>query len=244
MPRKRWVFGGGLLALVAAISITAVAIGLSSAQPANKTFAAASKMQKFSSAQGDQVLLTATMKTSKPTDVILQVSMECSIITDNVITGSGTQGASESKTTQGKVRGWITIDDDKNIVPIISSSDPPQDPSAQPKGDDTDKITFCNRVFNRTVKDQENAQDGIDYSRDYIETKDSNAFNWVRLNMGSGTHTIKLWGELTADPDGTCSWTAGMPTTSCASAIVGNRSMIGEPTKLANNAVIGDQTAP
>jgi len=239
LPKKRWVLGAGLLALVAAISITAVAIGQSSAQPADKAFAAASKDKKFSATDGNQVLLTATVKNSKPTDMILQVSMECSIITDAVITG--TQGATESTTTQGKVRTWITIDNDSNIVPIISSSDPPQDPSAQPKGDDSDKVTFCNRVFNRTAKDQETPSNGLDYSRDYIETKDANAFNWLRLNMGSGTHVIKLWGELTADPEGDCAFTAmATPGSSCAHAYVGSRSMIGEPTKLANNAVVGD----
>src|SRR3954463_1886582 len=86
LPKKRWVLGASLLALVAAISITAVAIGQSSAQPADKAFAAGSTTGKF--APGDKVpVLTGIMKTSKPTDVILQVSMECSIITDNVITG-------------------------------------------------------------------------------------------------------------------------------------------------------------
>src|SRR4051794_21499299 len=92
LPKKRWVLGASLLALVAAISITAVAIGQSSAQPANKAFAGASKTMKTGPA-ADIVLLTQTVKNSKPTDMILQVSMECSIITDAVIAGSTVPGA-------------------------------------------------------------------------------------------------------------------------------------------------------
>ncbi len=80
------------------------------------------------------------------------------------------------------MRAWIEVDG--QIVPIISQSSPPQSPP--PPGNQSDKVTFCNRVFNRTVQDAEDPQDGYDRSRDYIETKTANAFNWVRLNMGSG----------------------------------------------------------
>lgn len=193
--------------------------------PADKPFAAASKTIKFS--PGSRVpLLSATVRNAKSTDLILQVSMECSIITDNVILGSSVPGAQESAATEGTVRSWIEIDD--TIVPIISSSSPPQNPP--PPGDETDKVTFCNRVFNRTVQDAEDPQDGYDRSRDYIETKTANAFNWVRLNMGSGTHTIKLYADLSHFST----------TGSSASAFVGNRSMIGIPGKFANDATISD----
>lgn len=193
--------------------------------PADKPFAAASKVVRFS--PGARVpLLSATVKNSKPADMILQVSMECSIITDNVIFGSDQPGAQESALTEGTVRVWIEIDG--QIVPIISSSSPSQTPP--PAGDETDKVTFCNRVFNRTVQDAEDPEDGYDRSRDYIETKSANSFNWVRLNMGSGTHTITLYGDLSHFA------TSG----SAASAYVGNRSMIGLPGKFANDATINE----
>jgi hypothetical protein len=195
--------------------------------PADKPFAAASKTVRFSP-NADIPLLSATVKNSKPADMVLAVTLECSIITDNVIAGSTVPGASESATTTGTVRTWITVDG--KIVPIISSSAPPQDGSTPPAGDDTDKVTFCNRVFERTVKDTEDPQDGYDGSRDYIATKTANAFNWVRLNMGSGVHTIVLHGELTH------SFSPG----STASAYVGNRSLIGLPGKYANDATISD----
>ncbi len=224
-PTRRDLSTGILIVLLAGVFVTQALQAVATHQPANKPFAAASKTVRFSPGT-DVPLLSATVKNSKPTDMILQVSLECSIITDNVIAGSTAPGGSESAVTTGTVRTWITVDG--VIVPIISSSSPPQNPP--PPGDDTDKVTFCNRVFNRTVQDTENAQDGWDRSRDFIATKDANAFNWVRLNMGSGVHTIVLHGELTH------SFSPG----SSASAFVGNRSMIGIPGKFANDAVISD----
>lgn len=217
------VFGAGLL--VAGLLVGVVTPAGANHLPADKPFAAASKTVRFS--PGMRVpLLSARVKNAKPTDLVLQVSLECSIITDNVIAGSDMPGAGESALTEGTVRAWIEIDG--KIVPIISASSPPQPPP--PPGDETDKVTFCNRVFNRTVQDAEDPEDGYDRSRDYIETKTANGFNWVRLNMGSGTHTIVLYGDLAHFATGGSS----------ASAFVGNRSMIGEPGKFSNDATISD----
>ena len=85
-------------------------------------------------------------------------------------------------------------------------------------------------MFNRSVQDAEDPQDGYDRSRDYIETRTANAFNWVRLNMGSGVHTIVLYADLSHFAT----------SASTASAFVGNRSMIGEPGKFANDATINE----
>jgi hypothetical protein len=160
--------------------------------------------------------------------MVFQVSLECGLITDTILLGSTQPGAQDSTRATGTVRAWIEVDG--KIVPIVSSSQPPQDGATPPAGDDTDKVTFCNRVFNRTVQDAEDPQDGYDRSRDYIETKSANAFNWVRLNMGSGTHTIVLKADLAHFS------TQG----SSASAFVGNRSMIGIPGKFANDATINE----
>jgi hypothetical protein len=222
---KRALVASLCAAAILVVVFAALAIGAGGI-PADKPFAAASKTVRFS--PGTEVeLMRSTVHNSKTTDIIFQLSMECSIITDNVIAGSTVPGAQESATTTGMVRAWVEVDG--QIVPVISSSAPPQTPPAT-GGDDTDKVTMCSRVFNRTVKDTEDPQDGYDGSRDYIETKDANAFNWVRLNMGSGVHTIVVYGELTS----------ASSTGSKASAYVGNRSLIGEPGKFANDAVISD----
>lgn len=225
LPSRNAAIGAAVLLLAGGFVVTQAAGAAANHTPADKPFAAASKVVRFS--PGARVpLLTATVKNSKPTDMVLQVSLECSIITDNVIVGSEQPGAQESALTEGTVRTWIEVDG--QIVPIISASGTSQPPPAP--GDDTDKVTFCNRVFNRTVADREDPQDGIDGSRDYIETKSANSFNWVRLNMGSGQHTITLYGDLSHFA------TSG----SAASAYVGNRSMIGLPGKFANDAVISE----
>lgn len=223
--RAGWAASALAVSVLALNTFSGVQLAGATHQPANKPFAAASKTVKFSPGTAVQ-LLSATVKNSKPTDMILDVSMECSIITDNVILGSSTPGAQESAATEGTVRVWITIDG--VIVPVVSSSEPPQNPP--PPGDETDKVTFCNRVFNRTVQDAEDPEDGYDRSRDYIETKSANAFNWVRLNMGAGVHKIVLHADLSHFAT----------TGSAASAFVGNRSMIGQPGKFANDAVISE----
>jgi hypothetical protein len=224
-PSKQGISTGILVVLLAGVLVSSALQAGATHQPADKLFAAASKTVRFSPGAGT-TLLTATVKNSKPADIILQVAMECSIITDNVIAGSTVPGAQESAATEGTVRIWIEVDG--AIVPIISSSTPPQNPP--PPGDETDKVTFCNRVFNRTVQDAEDPEDGYDRSRDYIETKTSNAFNWVRLNMGSGIHTIVVKGDLSHFST----------TGSSASAFVGNRSLIGIPGKFSNDVSISE----
>ena len=81
--------------------------------------------------------------------------------------------------------------------------------------------------------------DGTDTLTEYQFTKSANAFNWVRLNAGSGIHVVRAWAQfLTSDPNdpanvvGSTANTAG----SSSDGYVGNRTLIIEPTKLANNA--------
>ncbi|MDT7571253.1 MAG: hypothetical protein QOE05_1427 [Actinomycetota bacterium] len=227
VPSKATAAVGAML-LFAAGFVVNQATSASAGLPADKPFAAASKTAKFSPGTKVQ-LLTATVRNSKPSDIVFMLSMECSIITDNVIAGSTVPGAQESATTTGAVRAWVDIDG--QTVPIISSSTPPQNPPAA--GNDTDKVTFCSTVFNRTQKDAEGVpggSDGLDQSRDYLETKASNSFNWVRLNMGSGVHTVTVYADLSS----------ASSTGSTASAYVGNRSLVGLPGKFANDATIAD----
>jgi len=220
----RVVIAAGLAGTLA-IAVPA-ALGTSNAQPANKAVAAGSKTLAI--APGQSVpLLSATFKTSKPEDLLINVSLECSILTDVVIKG-GPNVSSETSSARGLVKVWLDLDG--NIVPIQDTSAPPQDPAASGAGDDSDKVTFCDRLHRRTVTDQEDPADGIDGSEDYQQTKEANAFNWVRLNAGSGDHTLTVFADLetTADQN------------SQAEAVVGNRTLVIEPTKLANNAVISD----
>jgi len=212
-----------VMQLAVAIAIAAIAIGgtqavLATHQPANKVVAAGDKLAVVAP-QTATPILSATLRTSKPEDLILQVSLECSITTALV-----TSNSDPSSSSEGDVRVWVEIDGVR--VPINSISNPPQPPPAA--GDPSDEVTFCNRTYSRTVMDQENPPDGQDREQDFIKTKTSNAFNWLRLNMQSGIHTIVVKATLTTTVTGDAS----------AEALIGNRSLIVEPTKLANDATI------
>ncbi|MGH9282761.1 MAG: hypothetical protein ACRD0S_07470 [Acidimicrobiales bacterium] len=191
-------------------------------QPADKVVAAASKLEEISPRE-EVTLLTSTLRTSAPTDLILSVSMECSIFT-GLVTGPSSDGGTDSAMASGHVRAWVEIDG--KIAPINSVSTSTL--VATSAGNDSDKVTFCSRTYQRTVTDNENPLDGQDIEDDYIDTKSANAFNWLRLNMGPGSHTILVKGTLSQATSGDAS----------ASAVVGNRSLIVQPAKLANDASI------
>ena len=226
LSRRNIVLG----ALVGAVGITipvAVAAEGGGGTPANKAVAAGSKTEVIAPGSNAPIM-SATFKTSKPSDLLIGVSLECSILTNVVINGSPTAGATETSLAQGAVRVWAELDG--KIVPIQDVSTPPQDPESSGNGDDSVKVTFCDRVHERTVTDREDAEDGVDGSEDYQATKSANAFNWVRLNAGSGPHTLVIKADLTASGTGA----------STAEAVIGNRTLIIEPTKMANNADISE----
>src|SRR3954469_23539280 len=118
VPSKVTAATGALL-LFAAGFIVSHATGASAGVPADKPFAAASKTVKFAANNTTQrtELMRAIVHNSKTSDIVLMLSMECSIVTDVVIAGSSTPGTSESATTDGSVRAWVEIDGAK--VPII-----------------------------------------------------------------------------------------------------------------------------
>ena len=150
--------------------------------------------------------------------------MECSILT-SLITNNDNHSASAAS----GVRAWLTLDG--KVVPIQDTSAPPQDPTGNGNGNAAaDGVNFCDREYARSVTDQENPLDGVDQESDYIKTKSAHSFSWVRLNAGSGVHTVALVAQFNSSQSASAQ----------AQAIVGNRTLIIEPTKLANDAVIAD----
>jgi hypothetical protein len=238
---RRAVVATGLVAAIAAAVPATLAATTSSAQPADKAVAAGSTLQDVSpSATGTQIM-QATFKTSKPEDLLMSVSLECSIITDVVVPGTTAAGGSSTGEAAGAIKVWLTIDNDTTIVPITDTSAPPQDPSQQKAGTEADKVTFCDRDHKATLTDTESPQDGTDALEEYQFTKTANDFNWVRLNAGSGTHIVKVWAQfIPKDPSDPANASATTTADSTAKGFVGNRTLIIEPTKLANNAVISD----
>jgi hypothetical protein len=190
--------------------------------PADKVAAAGSKRVVVAAGQ-TETIMSATFKTSKPSDLLIQTALECSILTQLL-----TNNTDNSATAGSRVRVWVELDG--KIVPVESISAPPQDPAAQPAGTDEDKATFCDREYSRTVTDDENLPDGIDAEDDYIRTKSTHGFNWIRMNAGSGPHKVEVKATLTTATEGQAT----------AEAEIGNRTLIVEPTKMANNAVIAE----
>jgi hypothetical protein len=196
-----------------------------SGTPANKVVAAASKRVVVAAGQ-TETIMTATMKTSKPTDIMIHTGLECSILTKLL-----TNNSDNSATAGARARVWIEVDG--RIVSLTQQSMPPQNGTVPPSGNDTDKVTFCDRVYSRTVTDGEGNPPltAIDQQDDYIRTKSAHGFNWVQMNLGSGLHTIAVKAELTTNTDGE---------NATAELEIGNRTLIVEPTKMANDAVIAE----
>jgi hypothetical protein len=221
---RRTLVGLALVGTAAVAVPTTLAAGSGGGGvPANKAVAAGSRLQVIGANQ-TATLLTATFRTSKPEDLLLTASLECTILT-----ALTTNNDNPTSMARSGVRAWLTLDG--KVIPITDTSAPPQDPSAAAAGDAVrDGVNFCDREYSRTVTDQEDPTDGIDQTSDYVRTKSAHAFSWVRLNAGSGIHTVALIAQFNNATTGNAQ----------AEAIVGNRTLVIEPTKLANNAVIAD----
>jgi hypothetical protein len=212
------------LATVCAVAVPTLAASGGGGTPANKAVAAGSHRVVFDPATATP-LMSATFRTSKPEDLLLTVSLECTILTSLT-----TNNANSTSTARAGIDVWIQ-DENGKVVPISDTSAPPQDPANNGNGDATkDGVTFCDREYSRTVTNQEN-DNGIDQISDYIRTKSSHAFSWVRLNAGAGIHTYTVFANLRE------AVTTG---SGDAQAEVGNRTFVIEPTKLANDAAIAE----
>ena len=223
MPKlsPRAIIAAGLAATVG-VAIPTIAATGGGGTPANKAVASGSH-RVIVPANAPQPIMTATFRTSKPEDLLLTVSLECTILQT-----LNTNNDNPTGEDQAHLSIWIQ-DENGKVVPISDTSAPPQDPANSGNGTIADdSVTFCDRTYGRTVTDDEDPMDGIDSISDYINTKSSHAFTWVRLNAGSGVHTYTVFADLTASA-------TGDPSNS-SDANIGNRTLVIEPTKLANNA--------
>jgi hypothetical protein len=185
-------------------------------EPANKVAAAGSSTEKFDDATP---VLSETIKASSGADLILSLTAECSIITELSTGGNGP----DTSEAMGSVTMWITIDD--KVVPVSSD-------------DEDGKVTFCKRVYGRSVSDTEGDGD-VDSEDDYIRTKTANGFNWLALDTGfiyddpaNGNNILEIvvWADYETSEAGEA----------VADAFVGKRTLIAEPT----NASVHESVDP
>ena len=209
-------------AVIAVVAAVALAQTSFAQEPANKPGVAINRGAPitFVNTSAPVRVLTEVVKTSKPTDLLLSVTAETSIITDVTTTGSQTQSA------DGKLEFYITLDNDP--TPILPSGSPA---SNQTRQGDTGRIVFANQIYRRTTNlgtDDEN-----DTIQTYLETKHATGFNWAVLNAQAGIHTITVWAEYTENESSTAALATG---------VIGNRSLIVQPIKCQVNESVMDGT--
>jgi hypothetical protein len=153
--------------------VTQIGHAASSAQPADKMTVTGNNDDQFG--PGTTVtVLGGTMKTSTTEDLILQVSMECAIITSTITTNT-------TEYAFGQVRIRVTVDG----VPVQVGGTTPDD----------GWVVFCNRAQTVTTT-------GTDTHSIMLATRAANSFNWVKLNVGGAgvSHVIRVLAEFTETP--------------------------------------------
>ena len=198
-----------VFAAVAAVALAALVALPALSQDAEATHSPANKVSAIGSTievagPGETLtILSGSMKTSSPTDLILSVSLECSILTQVTTVGN------DDAQAFGRVEVWVEIDGQ---------------PVGVTDGDDG-KVVFCDRAHRQTTS-LFNDEDATITS--YLATRTANAFNWVALNTGSGDHVIEVKAHFTEEATDNA----------VAKAVVGKRTFVAEPTKLANDVTI------
>lgn len=204
MRSLRTVLAALATALVAGavVGATMLAPAAAGGLPANKMAVDGSVIE--AAAPGETLeILSGVMKTSNPTDLVISVSLECSILTQ--VTTVGNDDASAF----GRVEVWVEIDG----VPVGVTSE------------DDGRVVFCDRAQRQTTSlfDDEDAT-----ITSYLKTRSAHSFSWIDLNLGSATHTIVVKAHFTEEAS----------SNAVAQALIGKRTLVVEPVKLAQEVVV------
>lgn len=177
--RNRWrVSALALLGLAAAAfavaqmsSGSAVAGHTANHLPADKVAAAGSTVE-VAGPNENVTLLKTQIRSSNNVDLLLQATLECSIVTDVKTVGDDNASAT------GTLESWVEVDGEP--VPVSTA-------------DEDGKVTFCNRSYRRQTSLFNDEDATIET---FFSTKGSHGFNWIRLEVPSGIHDITLKGRL------------------------------------------------
>lgn len=233
--------------------------------PANKVAASGDDLDTTSADEAPIKVLEETIKVSTTHDLMIHVSSECSILTSLFEPGNSAPNSTSSQSAFGQVKFFVTIDGHRVPVAINDTANDPNSTNADE--DDFGEVVFCNRAYQRTLTDAEDARDGIDGYDDFIRTRTANAFNYMALNVGeddpanvdpfeaydspangNNVLNVKLWAEFDKQGNGVAADCASESTDdavapigkTCAEAFVGSRTMILETT----NASVREEVAP
>ncbi len=188
-------------------------------QPANKMAVAASALDTATlSTSGAPATATIsilgprTIKTNNVTDLVIQVTAESALWTN---VKAGLLGDS---TAFAQAKIFVTLDG----APVPVSSD-------DTVAGDIGEVVFNDRTFQVKTYFLTGAcvTDPLCIEL-FLRTRSANAFNWVVLNVGQGVHEIEVWAELNVSVAG-----SGL-----AEVLVGKRSLVVEPAKLASDILV------
>lgn len=143
-------------------------------QPANKVAVSGSDVEVGDPDQ-TLTLLDTTMRNADSKALLLQVTLECSILTDLETVGN------DDSRAESTLDVWVEVDGERIGVS---------------EADDNGEVTFCNRAYQRQTRGFDDEDATID---DHIRTKQAHGFDWVDLDAGKGVHHIVVKGRLTTD---------------------------------------------
>ena len=214
------------IALIATLAFTTYTATRADAshEPANKVAAAGSTIEVIGEAEGPVSILQEQLRVSSPADLLIQVQLECSLVTDVKTTGDDDQHA------EAQFNVWVTVDG----TPVPVSAVAPANNEGGTDGDNG-SVTFCNRRYQRIVSGLNNELDTDDSDDDltietFLKTKATHGFNWIALNTGRDGYDKD--GDNVLDVQVWADYTESETDTGTASAVIGGRTLIIEPENL------------
>lgn len=190
-------------------------------EPANKVAAAGSTTEIIGVQEGPVSILQEQLRVASPTDLMIHVQLECSLVTDVKTVGDDDQSA------EAQFNVWVTIDGTR--VPVSAVA--PDNNEAGTTGDDG-SVTFCNRRYQRIVTGLNNEPDTDESDDDltietFLSTKSTHGFNWIALNTGRDGYDLN--GDNILDIQVWADYTETQSEKSNAEAVIGARTLIIEP---------------
>lgn len=219
MSLRRWT----PTLLAAALLVAAVPLTYASnhkeddaPNPANKTAAAGSTLKYVPPDWADDdegtVILSTFVKSGGPADLLLGLSLECSLTTETAVTTIGDHDIlTDTSRAEARVEVWLTIDGEP--IPV--------------SGGDDGKVTFCDRVQEQRLEDMDEGTSNWTM-RTHLRTKSAHSFNWVTFDVGSGTHLIEVLADINAESDDGA----------LAEGYIGKRTLLVETTRFPNGSSI------
>jgi hypothetical protein len=207
--------------------------------------------------EGPTSLLQGSIKLSSPKNLVVDVTMDCSTVTDvsTTTTSSNSTKSTSSAEAAAGVHAWLTLTPTQptSWSPSLEPYIIPVDPGGVTNSGQANKgdVTFCNRDLFLSQSLTNNNAGAITLATTLnIESQSANGFNWVSLPDANTTQVeyVTLWGETqnscTSDSTSSTSgftacsgsFSGSSGSTAGATSWVGQRTMILTPANTAQNA--------